>query len=500
MFEAAKVGRKVSKADFKARVPALRAELLEAQRQVAATGVPVVIIVSGVQAAGKGEVVDRLNHWLDPRWVQTTAFWDESDEDRDRPRYWRFWRSLPPRGEVGVLFGAWYQSPMDDHMAGDVSDSTLDAELSRIEDFERMLICDGALIVKFWFHMSERDQKRRFKALSREDRSRWTNLPTSSTFAAHYQRFERLAERVVRATDTGMAPWYLIEASNRRYRDLAVGETLLSTLRARLAQAGADEAVHAPGGPVLPNVAGARRTLLDDINMDQAMATDEYKRRLKALQAELNELAWTAYKAKRSTVLVFEGPDAGGKGGAIRRVTAAVDSRLYRTIQIAAPTDEERAHHYLWRFWRHLPRAGRMTVYDRSWYGRVLVERVEGFATPTQWSRSYFEINEFEEQLANAGVIVVKFWLNITKDEQLVRFKEREVTPHKQHKITAEDWRNREKWDEYNDAVNDMVSRTSTRHAPWVVIPANDKLFARVAVLEAVTEALRTALKDDVTS
>ena len=495
MFEATKVGRQVSKTDFKARIPDLRTELLEVQLQLALHKVPVIIIVSGVQAAGKGEVVDRLNHWLDTRGVQTWAFWDETDEDRERPRYWRFWRNLPPRGEIAVLFGAWYQTPLVHHMAKNAEPAHLDAELSRIEDFERMIIQDGALIVKFWFHMAETDQKRRFDELSRDDRSRWANLPTKSGFSAHYGQFERLAERVVRATDTGIAPWYLVEATDRRYRDLAVGETLLGAMTARLARVGTDPAVHAPSVPILPNLAGARRTLLDSVDMTQTLTDEIYKRRLKTLQSKLNELAWSAYKAKRSTVGVFEGPDAAGKGGAIRRVTDAVDSRLYRTIQIAAPTDEEHAQHYLWRFWRHVPRAGRMTIYDRSWYGRVLVERIEGFATPTQWSRSYYEINEFEEQLSEAGVIVLKFWLNITEDEQLRRFKEREVTPHKQHKITDEDWRNRDKWHAYGAAVNDMVSRTSTQHAPWIVVPSNDKAFARIAVLEAITKALSKALK-----
>ncbi|MCB1735929.1 MAG: polyphosphate:AMP phosphotransferase [Gammaproteobacteria bacterium] len=495
MFEATKVGRKVGKQDFKEQVTKLRTELLDTQRRLADSGVPVIVLVSGIEAAGKGEVVDRLNEWMDTRGVQTWAFWDESDEDRERPRYWRFWNAMPPRGQIGVLFGGWYQEPLERHMHGKCSDKELEAELARIEDFERMLSVDGALIVKFWFHMSEKDQKARFKKLSRDDRSRWSMMPEKAKFSEHYARFERLAERVIRETDTGIAPWYLIEAANTRYRDLAVGKTLLEAIKTRLDNPMDTSVTHTTRSPSLPNLPDAQRTLLDKLDMDKDISDDDYKRRLDELQGELNELAWAAYKAKRSTILVFEGSDAGGKGGAIRRITNAVDSRLYRTIQVAAPTDEERARHYLWRFWRHVPRAGRMTVYDRSWYGRVLVERVEGFATEAQWSRSYYEINEFEEELSEAGIIVVKFWLHITKEEQLRRFKEREVTPHKQHKITDEDWRNREKWDEYVVAVNDMINRTSTQHAPWVVIPGNDKRYARVAVLEAVTRALRKALK-----
>ncbi|MCP5141787.1 MAG: polyphosphate:AMP phosphotransferase [Gammaproteobacteria bacterium] len=496
MFEATKVGRKVRKQDFKDQIPELRTELLDIQRRLADSGTPVIVLVAGIEAAGKGEVVDRLNEWLDTRGMQTWAFWDESDEDRERPRYWRFWNAMPPRGQISVLFGGWYQDPLERHMHGKCSDRDLEVELRRIEEFERMLSMDGALIVKFWFHMSEKDQKARFKKLSRDDRSRWSMMPEKSKFSEHYERFERLAEHVVSETDTGIAPWYLVEASDTRYRDLAVGKTLLDAIKARLDNPVDGTSTHTARSPSLPDLPDARRTLLDELDLGVTISDEDYTRRLQALQDELGDLAWAAYKAKRSVVLVFEGSDAGGKGGAIRRITNAVDSRLYRTIQVAAPTDEERAHHYLWRFWRHIPRAGRMTIYDRSWYGRVLVERVEGFATEAQWSRSYYEINEFEQQLSDAGIIVVKFWLHISKEEQLRRFKEREETPHKQHKITDEDWRNRDKWEEYTHAVNDMINRTSTHRAPWVVIPGNDKHYARVAVLEAVTKAIRKALKD----
>jgi polyphosphate kinase 2 (PPK2 family) len=236
--------------------------------------------------------------------------------------------------------------------------------------------------------------------------------------------------------------------------------------------------------------------VLDQVDLSRTHDPDSYKTELKALQKELNELSWEAYKRQRSAVLVFEGVDAGGKGGAIRRLTAGIDSRLYRTLPVAAPTDEEKAHHYLWRFWRHVPRAGRITVYDRSWYGRVLVERVEGFATEAEWRRAYAEINAFEQQLAESGVVLLKFWLHISKDEQYRRFKEREEVPYKQHKITDEDWRNRERWDDYKLAVNEMVVRTSTENAPWLLIAGNDKKHARLEVLRSVTARLGQALKE----
>ena len=193
-------------------------------------------------------------------------------------------------------------------------------------------------------------------------------------------------------------------------------------------------------------------------------------------------------------ILALEGWDAAGKGGAIRRVTHALDARMYRVIPIAAPTDEERAHHYLWRFWRHLPRLGRITIYDRTWYGRVLVERAEGFASEAEWMRAYKEINEFEEQLTEHGIVLVKYWLHISADEQLERFKERETAPWKQYKITPEDYRNREKMNLYEQAASDMIARTSTEFSPWTLVEANDKRYARIKVLRTLCDRLDAAL------
>jgi polyphosphate:AMP phosphotransferase len=321
-------------------------------------------------------------------------------------------------------------------------------------------------------------------------------LPEKSKFSEQYQLFEHVAERVIRQSDRGIAPWYLVEAEDTRYRDLTVGKTLLQAIHARLGQQKVVTEPATPSDPLqLPDSESAQVTLLDQLDLSQSLEKDAYKEQLKRLQAEVNELAWTAYKKRRTTVLVFEGVDAGGKGGAIRRITQAVDARLYRTIPVAAPTDEEKAHHYLWRFWRHIPRAGHMIIYDRSWYGRVLVERVEGFATEAEWRRAYSEINDFEEQLVENGAILMKFWLQVSDEEQLQRFKDREDTPYKRYKITDEDWRNREKWPEYKAAVNEMVARTSTEYAPWTLVEGDDKLFARVKVLQTVCDGMREGLK-----
>ena len=464
------------------------------QRELLQTDIPVIILIAGVEGAGKGEVVNRLNEWLDARGVRTFAFWDETDEDRQRPPYWRFWNALPARGNLAILFGGWYQTQIEHRFQELCNDAELDAELSRIVDFERMLINDGALIVKFWFHLSETEQKNRLKELSRDDRSRWKMLPKKGKFQEHYQEYERIAERVIRHTDRGISPWYLIEAEDRRYRDLTTGKTLLQAIKVRLSQPLAMEPPPTSGHPELPDISSARITLLDQLDMAVSLDRQAYKSELKALQAELNDLAWKAHQKKRSLVVVLEGVDAGGKGGAIRRFTNAIDARLYRAIPIAAPSDEEKAHHYLWRFWRHIPRAGYITVYDRSWYGRVLVERVEGFATDAEWRRAYAEINLFEEQLAQSGTILLKFWLQVSQEEQLRRFEDREKVPYKRFKITDEDWRNREKWPEYKAAVNEMVVHTSTEYATWTLVEGDDKPYARVKVLRTLRDKLKAEL------
>ena len=364
------------------------------------------------------------------------------------------------------------------------------------------------MILKFWMHLSKKAQKRRFKALEKDPLQSWRVTERDWEHWKLYDRFIEAAERTIRKTSTGVAPWTIVEGEDHHYRSLTVGVAIRDAVR-RALEASANRArpvavttegpASADGGDgeaaasieVLPKL-----TVLDSLDMSRSLAKPAYRQELARGQAELNLLHRRALERGVSTVLVFEGPDAAGKGGAIRRLTAALDARHVQVIPIAAPTDEERAHHYLWRFWRHLSRAGRVTIFDRSWYGRVLVERVEGFATGEEWRRAYAEINDFEEQLIEHGTVLRKFWLHITKDEQLARFRAREKTPYKRWKLTDEDWRNREKWDDYAAAVNDMVEQTSTHEAPWVLVEGNDKRYARVKVLTTVCEAMARALGD----
>jgi AMP-polyphosphate phosphotransferase len=458
--------------------------------------VPVIVIVSGADGAGKGEVVHRLNEWLDPRGVDTQAFWQTSDEERERPRWWRFWRSLPARGRVGILFGSWYSEPIIRRVYGEIKTSKLDTEMDRVAFFEKMLADDGAVIVKLWFHLSKKAQRRRLKDLESDPKTHWRVLPSDWKHFKLYDKFTEVSERALRRTDAGHAPWHLIEAADRRYRELTAGQILLQAIEAKLRELKqprpAPAAAKTAKAPARRGKAGI--TILDHVNLTLRLTDKEYETQLEKWQTRLTRLAWTAWEKKVASVAVFEGWDAAGKGSAIRRVTAAMDPRLYRIIPIAAPTDEERARHYLWRFWRHLPRAGMTTIFDRSWYGRVLVERVEGFAREDEWRRAFLEINDFEEQLAESGIVVSKFWIHIGKDEQLRRFQQREEIAFKRYKITAEDWRNREQWDAYKAAINDMVAHTSTEFAPWTLVAGNDKKFARVQIVKTLCKHLEAAL------
>lgn len=487
MFETAEVGRSVSKAEFERRQRKLQADLLAVQRQAREAKLPVIVIVSGVETAGKSQVVKRLNEWLDARNVQSVAFWDESDEERERPRQWRFWRQLPAAGTTAILFGSWYTQPIVSRAYKDIGKSRYAAELASIVALERTLTDNGALVVKLWFHVSKKEQKRRLKDIAKEQKRQLT--PYEKAYSKNYDRFLKVSEVALRATDQGYAPWHLIDATDRQYRELVAGRILLEALRQRLA---APELRR--GARRAEPRAGRFRTVLNTVNLRATVDEAKYQDKLEKLQSRLNKLTWRARERKISTVAMFEGWDAAGKGGAIRRVTAAMDARLFRVIPVAAPTDEEKAHHYLWRFWRHLPRGGYLTIYDRSWYGRVLVERVEGFAKPHEWGRAYGEINEFERQLTDHGVVVCKFWLHISPQEQLRRFEERAKLAHKKHKITDEDWRNRKKWKDYALAVDEMVARTSTDDAPWTLVAANDKKLARLTVLKTICDALEAAL------
>ncbi len=477
---------KLGKREFASALPALRSELIQLQLSLRQSRRSVFIIVSGADSAGKSEVVHRLHEWLDPRGVQTHALWTLTSDGNAHPPFWRFWRAMPARGEIGIFFGSWYSDLILKRVKRTLEKDAFKQALAHVAFLEKMLAKDGAIFLKFWLDVCENEQKRRLELLETNPETSWRVGRREWKHFRLHDRFQRAYHTVLEMTSTPAAPWHRVPSDDPRYRDLTAGRILVSTLREQLER----NSYRSTLVSLRVNPRKGRTNLLDKVDLTKRLDDKSYGRELEEYQSRLGRLAWEAHRKEIALVLVFEGWDAAGKGSAIRRVTQAVDPRLLRVVPVAAPTDEERAHHYLWRFWRQIPEKGVLTIFDRSWYGRVLVERVEGFATASEWQRAYSEITYFEQQLTDAGVVPLKFWIHISKAEQLRRFQERQQTPFKRHKITAEDWRNRRRWAAYEDAVHDMVTRTHRPAAPWILVPGDSKKFARIQILKTACRVL----------
>ncbi len=489
MFESAEIGRTVGKKEYEPRLERLRTDLLKAQHALALTRFRLLVLVGGVEGGGKTELARTLVDWMDARGLQVEAYGDSSDEEAERPEYWRYWRTLPASGRGAILVGTWYTRPIVARALKETGQGACDAALDRAIAFETMLTREGTVLVKLWLHLSRKEQKKRFKELEADPVTAWRVSKRDWEYARRYDRFRKVCARAIARTSTADAPWTVIEATDRRYRDLTAGETLLAALNDALARAKKPVPAPVPDRPKAPRV-----SVLTRLDLTRALDKRDYEKKLAKQEARVALLTRDLRRKRRALICGFEGVDAAGKGGAIRRLISAIDARNCRVMSVAAPTDEERAHPYLWRFWRQLPRLGHATIYDRTWYGRVLVERVEGFCAAADWRRAYNELDAFEEELSESGVIVCKFWLQISADEQLKRFKDRVQTPFKQYKITEEDWRNRGKWEAYQAAAVEMLDKTGTPYAPWTLVEAQDKHWARVKVLKTVADRLEKEL------
>ena len=488
MFEIAELGHSVTHAVYKKKAAVLRTNLLEVQDQLKAADFPVIILISGVDGGGKGEIINCLNQWLDPHYMHTVAFSELSDEERQRPNFWRFWRTMPARGAISIYVGSWYSVPISRRMDKKIDDAELQIQLNRINRFEQLFTDDGALIIKCWLHLKKDRQLACLKALSKDPATQWRVTEKDKQHLAMYDEFIGVAEQVLTATSAGDAPWLIVDGSDVNYSRLTVGQYIFDRIDSHLKTVAKREPKKADHQHLHAD------NILDALDLSLSKSKKTYKTELEAYQGRLNKLSRATQAAQRSSILVFEGWDAAGKGGAIRRLTEAMDARYYQVIPVAKPSVEESRYHYLWRFWRDIPRAGHVTIFDRSWYGRVLVERVEGLAGADAWRRAYAEIVDFEENLLGHGTGILKFWLQIDRDEQMRRFKAREKISYKHFKISAEDYRNREKWHEYEIAVNDMITRTSTAKSPWLLIEANDKYYARIKIIKAYCELLEKML------
>jgi len=488
MFAEAEADPTLSKDEFNALEERLRVALVNAQyERLKQADKTLLVVVAGIDGAGKGATVNLLNEWMDPRHIRTLAYGPREGDDLERPPLWRYWRDLPPKGSTGIVFGSWYAPLLIEAARKKPNTDAIEAHAAAIMRFETMLASEGVQIVKLWFHLSAKAQKARAQRLLASPETAWQVSPVDLKVNKKFDRIRAGAHVVLNHTDCGHAPWVVIPSADENLRTVRTAEAVLLAMRRR-------------GVPRLPPafVAHSSSTRIVDrlgkLDYDAKEDKDDYESELGLLQGRLACAARSDKFRNRSLILVFEGQDAAGKGGAIRRVTHALDARQFDITPISAPTTEEMARPYLWRFWRRLPSHGRIAIFDRSWYGRVLVERVEKLIPPAKWRRAYAEINDFEEQLAASGALVLKFWLAITPEVQLERFREREKSPFKNFKITPDDWRNRDKWREYASAANEMMMRTDVAHAPWHLVSANDKRYARLQVLRHIVEAMENQL------
>jgi AMP-polyphosphate phosphotransferase len=490
MLAAAEAGNRLSKDEFDAIIPDLRVELLNAQFDLLEADFPLIILVAGDDRRAANDVVKRLHEWMDARQITTVVLGEPRPDEVGRPRGLRLWHEMPPRGRTGIWAGGLLRR-IAARVAGEIDDAELERWLRHMEALRDQLLADGALFVKLFLHTPadiQRERLRRSKGSAdgwRVDGRDWAILDAVS-------RERPLVEHFLRRTSTPEAPWIIVEATDARHRDITCARAIRDALSERLARAPAV----APAAPeALFSPAPGRASVLDGVDLSAAVDYEHYRVKLRKRQSRLHALSMRAREAEVPVVLVFEGWDAAGKGGVIRRVTQALEVGDYRVITIAAPTEHELRFHYLWRFWRALPAPGQFAVFDRSWYGRVLVERVERLTPPARWQRAYEEINDFEEQIVESGAVLCKFWLHISGDEQLRRFEARAQTPYKKYKLTHEDYRNRARREGYEAAVDQMVLRTSTDAAPWHLVSAEDKRHARLEVVRIVNRALKRTLR-----
>ncbi len=501
MLETLDLDKSISKTAYDKTFKPLRDKLRVLQQQCYEAKVPVLVVFEGWDAAGKGDTIEKLVGRLDPRGYKVIPIYEPLEEERLQPFLWRFWTRTPGKGEIAIFDQSWYRRVLSERVEKEVSKEDVALAWVEINQFERMLADDGTVIVKFWLHISEKEQEKRFEKIQKSKYDRWRITKKDWQTHKRYGKYLAAAEEMLERTSTAHAPWTVVEATDRHYRRIMVFKTLADAMQTALnAKAAAAEEAKEPKEkkPARASVAVPAlrevESVLDKVDLTKSLSEKKYEVEIEKYQARLRELEFLCYDTRTPVIITYEGSDAAGKGGNIRRVIGSLDPRGYSVIPIAAPKGDDATHHYLWRFWNRIPKAGHFAIFDRTWYGRVLVERVEGFAREDEWRRAYQEINEFERSLANFGTVIVKFWLQISKDEQLKRFEDRQKTDYKKYKITDEDWRNREKWDAYRQAVTDMITQTSTTYAPWTIVEANDKLWARVKSLRTIVEAIEAKL------
>lgn len=497
MLDKLDLTKSLGKTEYKEKMAELEPKLGKLQRECRNLGIPVMIAFEGYGASGKGVQIGELIKALDPRGFEVYAVKNESEEEKMHPFMWRFWTKMPAKGRIAIYDSSWYRKVLIDRFDKKTKKEELADAYRSICSFEEQLSADGMVIIKIFLAIDKKSQKKRFEKLLSSQETAWRVSEGDQKRNKKFGKYQEMNEEMLTRTDTEYAPWNVVEAVDRRFATAKIYAIVAQILAEKV-----EEAKRRTGGRTtaascksdLKKDTHFRDSVLGKADLSLTYTKEEYKERLEVLQKKMEKLHGELYRRRIPVVLGFEGWDAGGKGGAIKRLTEKMDPRGYVVHPTASPNDIEKAHHYLWRFWVDMPKAGHVTIFDRTWYGRVMVERIEGFCSKQEWQRAFKEMNDMEKDLTDAGAIVLKFWMQIDKDEQARRFKARQENPEKQWKITDEDWRNREKWEQYEEAVNEMLIRTFTPNAPWIVVEGNCKYYARIKVLETVVRAIEERL------
>ena len=476
--------------ELKQRLKAAEEKLSQQQMKLKEKRLPVLVLIEGWGAAGKGSAIGQIIKNIDPRFFKVFSMPSTpTEEERRRPFLYRFFEKIPEAGKFTFLDSGWMDQIMKERLDGKLDDKAYAQRVDSVKRFERGLTDNGYLVLKFFFHISKKEQESRIEALLSEKDTAWRVSEGDLWQNRHYDKCLEAFDRYLDDTNTPSAPWYIVDSKSKKFAELQVMETLCM---------GIETALHneSLAVPLLQNAFPLiKMPKLRDVPLEgKTLDEEKYKKELKELQAKLGQLHNRLYRKRAPVIIAYEGWDAAGKGGNIKRLTGALDPRGFEVHPIASPEPHEKARHYLWRFWTRLPKDGHIAIFDRTWSGRVMVERLEGFCSENDWQRAYYEMNEFEQELHNWGAVILKFWVQIDKDTQLARFTERQNTPSKQWKITDEDWRNREKWDLYEQAVDEMLQKTSTTYAPWHILESVDKKYARIKALHIVIDALEKAL------
>lgn len=488
MLKEWKDSEKPSEKELKKRLDTARDKLAAQQIQVKERGLPVLVLVEGWGTAGKGSGIGQMIKNIDPRFFRVAAMDEPTEEERRKPFLCRHFTRIPEAGKFMFLDSGWMDEVIKECLHRGLKEEDYTKRVESIQRFERQLTDNGYLVMKFFFHISQKEQAKRIDKLCSNKDTKWRVSKNDQWQNEHYEKCKEAFDRYLKDTNMPSAPWYIIDAKSKRWTEVQVLETLTQGIEIALEN-------RTMAVPLLQNVFPLERMpLLADIPLDKTIEEEVYQQELKQLQNRLGELHNRLYRKKVPVIIAYEGWDAAGKGGNIKRITGALDPRGYEVHPIASPEPYEKARHYLWRFWSRLPKTGHIAIFDRTWYGRVMVERIEGFCSENDWMRAYNEINEFEKELHEWGAVIIKFWVQIDKETQLQRFNDRQNTPEKQWKITEEDWRNREKWEQYETAVNEMIQKTSTTYAPWHILESVDKKYARIKALKIVIEELEKAL------